>query len=223
MHFTTSSVLAAALLAASTSAAPTSPPSFCQEYSLTDGVPCTTADSGKTFQCADDLVSADVEIAAGRIQLKSNNGNQAGVKVTCGASNSTYFVDENSITLFSQAACDGTVPASVITVRSAKQLQLPGIGQQLDFTDGTPCTQEANGSFLCGDSQGATISEAQGNVTMVAGQADAAIKVSCEAGSSIYFCSGPGGSANFTEPTCAAGFKSAISVKSAAPILRNFG
>ncbi|KAK2026638.1 hypothetical protein LX32DRAFT_684419 [Colletotrichum zoysiae] len=203
MRFTTSSVLAAALLAASTSAAPTSPtspPPFCQEYSLTDGVNCTTADNGKTFQCADGLVSANVAVSPGKVQLTSNNGNQAGVKVTCGASSSTYFVDRNAVMFFAQAACDGTVPASVITVRSAKQLALPGVGQQLDFTDGTPCTQEANGGFLCGDSQGATISEAQGNVTMVAGQSDAAIK-----------------------PTCAGGFKSVISVKSAAPILRTFG
>ncbi|KAK1990374.1 hypothetical protein LX36DRAFT_664285 [Colletotrichum falcatum] len=216
MYFATSSVLAAALLAASASAS-----TFCQEYSLTDGVACTTADNGLTFQCADGLVSSTVEVAAtGTVRLTSNNGNQAGAKITCGTSSSTYFVDSNSTFGFQQAACDGSVPASVITVRSAKQLQLPGVGQQLDFTDGPACTPEANGGFLCGD---ATISEAQGNVTMLAGQSDSAIKVSCDAGSSIYFCSGPAGSANFTAPTCNAGFKSANSMMSAAPILRYFG
>ncbi|KAK1964694.1 hypothetical protein LY78DRAFT_682306 [Colletotrichum sublineola] len=218
MHFTTSSVLAATLLAASASAA-----GFCQEYSFTDGAPCTKGADGN-FQCLDEASNSTVGVSMdGSVQITSNNENQAGVKITCGAGNSTYFVAAKTVRPFTQASCNGTAPSSVIAVKSAKQLTLPAGGQDVTFTDGTPCTaQGTNGRFLCGDSQGATISEANRNVTMTAGAVDAAVKVSCSAGSSVYFCSA-GGSTNFTEPTCGGGFDSVISVKAEAPILQPFG
>ncbi|KAK2033149.1 hypothetical protein LX32DRAFT_635578 [Colletotrichum zoysiae] len=214
-------ILAAVLLAASASG-------FSQEYNLTDGVPCTQGQPGQ-FQCNDGPTNATVSFAGdGTLKVVSQNDNQAGVKVACGTNgNSTFFVPGKStvgsysnfdeIGNFTKGTCTGTPASSVITVRSAKQIDLPVQGQQLTFTDGDPCTSQANGTFVCKD--GSSVIPANSIVAMTAGSDDTAIKVTCDAGSTIYFCS-VGNSAVFTQPACGGGFKSAISMVSAAIIIK---
>ncbi|KAK1974130.1 hypothetical protein LZ30DRAFT_694560 [Colletotrichum cereale] len=221
MRTTTSYIFGAALLATSVQAA-----GFCQEWSFTDGKPCTKVQDG-SFSCQDNNnAEATVkQLGSGLIQVAASKASQAGVKLDCGTNTNKiiYFVEAGMTLNFTNPACDGPALAGITGVQSAKPLLLPGLYQEFNLTDGDACKKEADGSYLCGDSSGATIRQNNGVILMTSGQSDAAIKVSCNAGSSIYFCSGPGGSTNFTQPICGGNFDSVVSVKSAAPILRPSG
>ncbi|KAK1977537.1 hypothetical protein LZ30DRAFT_773407 [Colletotrichum cereale] len=217
MRATTSCIFGAALLATSVQAA-----GFCQEWSFSDGKPCTKVQDS-SFSC--DAEATVKQLGGGLIQVTGSKSGQAGVKLDCGANTNKiiYFVESGMTLNFTNPACDGPALVGITSVQSAKPLLLPGLYQEFNLTDGDACKKEADGGYLCGDSSGATIRQNNGDILMTSGQSDAAIKVSCNAGSSIYFCSGPGGSTNFTQPICGGNLNSVVSVKSAAPILRPSG
>ncbi|KAK2000327.1 hypothetical protein LX36DRAFT_437650 [Colletotrichum falcatum] len=214
MPSSTSSILAAAaLLVASVHG-------YCQEFTFVDAGPCDKQPDGN-FICQEQPgVATNVTLYkdGGIIDIISfqNVIPFSGVSINCGGpTNITVFVD--TVTTLEKPECSGKESSiQVDMVKSVKQLNLPqnGYGQELTFTDADGCQQQADGSYLCG---GTKISEANGVVSMTAGQADSAVRVRCDAGSSVYYCTA-GASADFTQPVCANGFTSVVNVNSTAPI-----
>ncbi|KAK2006829.1 hypothetical protein LZ32DRAFT_668533 [Colletotrichum eremochloae] len=208
MYIFRCSTLAATMLVASTQVA-----GFCQEYTFSDGKPCTRIENGQ-FVCDDN--KALVELRNTHVIITTQSDATAGVKWECGTKSYTYFVDQSSTDRFFDSGCrdPSTDVTTVISVFSAKPVALPrGHGQILNFTDTDPCRKEADGGFNCGDPDGGSIRLDQGNVVMEAGPTDTAIRVRCGAGSSVYFCKA-GNTTSFTNPVCADGFTSANSVRS---------
>ncbi|KAK1991425.1 hypothetical protein LX36DRAFT_663324, partial [Colletotrichum falcatum] len=137
-----------------------------------------------------------------------------GVKVQCGGPDAfTLFMDSGKLqTGFFLDVCEGKNLSSAITVRAISNFNTTE-HQELTFTDGSACTQGSGGTFDCAG--GATIGAASGTITMTTGTGgDAAIKVTCNAGSSVFFTAA-GTTGDFTKPSiCGDGITSAMSVKS---------
>ncbi|KAK2037329.1 hypothetical protein LZ31DRAFT_560507, partial [Colletotrichum somersetense] len=209
MRFTTSATLAASLLASSVAG------QFCREYTFIDGDSCPKDQAG-TFNCKSGNATSIVSSPAdGQILVRSTTNNQVGVRVDCGAGGThTYFIQGSFGITFDQPGCNAKSLAGVVSVTSRVPIPLYYGSQDLTFTDGGACTAQSNGIYLCGD---ATIQDSNNATTMIAGKSDAAIKVSCDAGSATYFCSA-GASTNFTNPVCPDGFTSVTGMKAEATI-----
>ncbi|KAK1991791.1 hypothetical protein LX36DRAFT_734409 [Colletotrichum falcatum] len=149
------SILIATMLAASAQVA-----GFCQEYTFSDGKPCTRTENGQ-FVCDDNKAL---------VQLRPNH-----VVITA---QSDVMAGSSTDTFFDSGCSDPSTDVTAVTsVLSAKPVALPrGHGQILNFTDSDPCNKEADGGFKCGDPDGGSIRLDQGSVVMDAGPTDTAIR-----------------------------------------------
>ncbi|KAK2035230.1 hypothetical protein LX32DRAFT_633417 [Colletotrichum zoysiae] len=199
------------MAAAMLTVTPTLATSF--EYNLVDGVPCIQQPD-ESFDCSDGNQNSTVALDDfwAQIAVYPTTTNLGGVKAECGGPEAFTFFVMNTAG-FDVEECRGKVLSSVTTVRAKSDFSIQSAGQELTFTDADPCTQNTDGGFTC--SGGGTVKAANGAITMTAeDNNDTAIRVFCDAGSSVFYASA-GDTGNFVKPSvCGDGITKAVSVRS---------
>ncbi|KAK1596328.1 uncharacterized protein LY79DRAFT_577367 [Colletotrichum navitas] len=169
------------------------------EYNLVEGVPCTQQPD-ESFTCSDGSENSTVALDDyyAEISVYPTTPNLGGVKAECGGPDAFIFFVMNAAGFYVEE-CSGKALSSVITVRARNDFSIQSAGQELTFTDADPCTQSSDGGFTC--SGGGTIRTANGAITMTAEEdVDTAIRVICNAGSSVFYTSA-GDIGNFMKPS----------------------
>ncbi|KAK1996892.1 hypothetical protein LX36DRAFT_712077 [Colletotrichum falcatum] len=208
------SLLAAAVLAA----APAAAGGFSQEYNIiADGVPCAARPDG-SFACVDGKTKATVFVyntTDGYLGIEDQTA-AVGVRVQCGGPEAfTLFAEPGSPATYQVEPCVGKNMTSAATVRAGNPFKVPLRGQELTFTDADPCARNSDGVFSCGGRAAIWASTGQIVMQLDEGAGDTAIRVSCAAGSSVFFAGGGARGGLFDSPSvCGDGITEAVNARS---------